>query len=110
VLNPKTTAFVFPGQGSQFVGMGRELAQASPAARQAFEGADEYLGFKLSTLCWEGPEAVLNDTVNTQPALLACSIAALRALRERLGDFTPAFVAGHSVGELSALIAAGAME
>ncbi len=110
MLNPKTTAFVFPGQGSQFVGMGRELAQASPAARQAFEEADEYLGFKLSTLCWEGPEAALNDTVNTQPALLACSIAALRALREKLGDFTPAFVAGHSVGELSALVAAGAME
>ncbi len=110
MLNPKTTAFVFPGQGSQFVGMGRELAQASAAARQVFEEADECLGFKLSTLCWEGPEAALNDTVNTQPALLACSIAALRALREKLGDFTPAFVAGHSVGELSALVAAGAME
>jgi [acyl-carrier-protein] S-malonyltransferase len=110
MLNPKTTAFVFPGQGSQFVGMGRELAQASPAARQTFEEADEYLGFKLSTLCWEGPEAALNDTVNTQPALLVCSTAALRALREKLGDFTPAFVAGHSVGELSALVAAGAME
>ena len=110
MLNPKTTAFVFPGQGSQFVGMGRELAQASPAARQTFEEADEYLGFKLSTLCWEGPEAALNDTVNTQPALLVCSTAALRALREKISDFTPAFVAGHSVGELSALVAAGAME
>ncbi len=112
MLNPQTTAFVFPGQGSQFVGMGRELAVAFHIARQTFEEADDYLGFKLSTLCWEGPEAALNDTVNTQPALLACSTAALRALREtlRVGDFTPAFVAGHSVGELSALVAAGAME
>src|SRR3972149_6766122 len=111
MLNSKTTAFVSPGQGSQFVGMGRELAQASPAARQTFEEADDHLGFKLSTLCWEGPEAALNDTVNPQPALLVCSTAALRAVREtlRVGDFTPAFVAGHSVGELSALVAAGAM-
>jgi [acyl-carrier-protein] S-malonyltransferase len=110
MFDPRTTAFVFPGQGSQFVGMGRELAQASPAARRAFEEADEYLGFKLSTLCWEGPEATLTDTVNTQPGLLACSIAALRALHEKVGEATPAFVAGHSVGELAALVAAGAME
>jgi [acyl-carrier-protein] S-malonyltransferase len=110
MFDPKTTALVFPGQGSQFVGMGRDLALASPAARRAFEEADAYLGFRLSTVCWEGPEATLLDTVNTQPALLACSIAALRALHEKVGEVTPAFVAGHSVGELAALVAAGAME
>jgi [acyl-carrier-protein] S-malonyltransferase len=110
MLTPDTTAFVFPGQGSQFVGMGQTLAQASPAARQTFEEADACLGFGLSRLCWEGPEAELTDTLNAQPALLTCSVAALRALHEKLGDLTPAFVAGHSLGELSALVAAGAME
>lgn len=107
-----TTAFVFPGQGSQFVGMGKALAQASAAARQTFEEADSYLGFALSTLCWDGPEAELNDTINTQPALYTCSVAAWRALHEmlRVGEVTPKFVAGHSLGELSALTAAGAME
>jgi len=110
MLNPKTTAFVFPGQGSQFVGMGRELAQTSPAAKKIFEEADEHLGFRLSALCWDGPEAELNDTVNTQPALYVCSVAAWRALVESIGEFTPAFAAGHSLGELSALAAAGVME
>ncbi len=110
MLNPKTTAFVFPGQGSQFLDMGRELAQASPAAKKIFAEADEILGFPLSTLCWEGPEAALTDTVNAQPALLVCSIAALRALEEKSGEVKPAFVAGHSLGELSALVGAGAME
>lgn len=109
LLHPATTAFVFPGQGSQTVGMGRTLAEASPGARAALAEADEVLGFSLSTLCWEGPEADLNATVNTQPALLACSIAALRAVQERLGDFQPAFFAGHSVGEVTALVAAGAI-
>jgi [acyl-carrier-protein] S-malonyltransferase len=110
MFDPTTTAFVFPGQGSQFVGMGQALAQASAAARQTFAEADECLGFALSKLCWEGPEADLTDTLNAQPALLTHSIAALRALHERLGEFTPAFMAGHSVGELSALVAADAME
>ena len=110
MLNPKTTAFVFHGQGSQFVGMGRELAQTSPAAKKIFEEADEHLGFRLSALCWDGPEAELNDTVNTQPALYVCSVAAWRAFVEAVGEFMPAFAAGHSLGELSALAMAGAME
>jgi [acyl-carrier-protein] S-malonyltransferase len=108
-LNPQTTAFIFPGGGSQFVGMGQALAQAFPAAQQTFAEADEYLGFKLSALCWEGPEAELNDSANFQPALLVCSIAALRALRARLPGFTPAFTAGHSLGEITALVAAEAL-
>lgn len=110
MLDPQTTAFIFPGQGSQFVGMGQALAQGSAAARAAFAEADEALGFALSQLCWEGPEETLNDTLNTQPALLTVSIAALRALHERVGDYTPRLVAGHSLGEISALVAAGAME
>ena len=110
MLDYKTTAFVFPGQGSQFVGMGRELALASPAARQVFAEADEFLGIKLSLLCWEGPEAELTDTINAQPALLACSVAALRALHERLGEHPPALMAGHSLGEISALVASGSLE
>ncbi len=110
MLDIKTTAVVFPGQGSQFVGMGRDLAQASPAARDAFAEADEALGFKLSQLCWEGPEAELTDTVNAQPALLTCSVAALRALHARLGEQPPTLMAGHSLGEISALVAAGSLE
>ena len=110
MLDYKTTVFVFPGQGSQAVGMGRELAQVSAAARATFAEADEYLGFKLSQLCWEGPEAELTDTLNAQPALLTCSVAALRALQERLGEHPPALMAGHSLGEISALVAAGSLE
>jgi [acyl-carrier-protein] S-malonyltransferase len=109
MLEPKTTAFVFPGQGSQVVGMGQALAQSSPAAQQVFALADEALGFKLSELCWNGPEAELNDTINTQPALYVTSMAALSALREKLGEVTPAFVAGHSLGEVTALAAAGSL-
>lgn len=108
-LNPKTTAFVFPGQGSQAVGMGRDLAQAYPIARQTFEEADALLGFSLSQLMWAGPAEELNETVNTQPALYVHSIAALRVFSQHYPDFVPAAVAGHSLGELSALTAAGAL-
>lgn len=109
-IDPQTTAFVFPGQGSQFVGMGKALAQAEPAAADVFARADHLLGFPISTLCWEGPAEILNDTINTQPALLVHSIAALRVLQQRLPGARPALVAGHSMGEFSALVAAEALD
>ena len=102
-------AFTFPGQGSQSVGMGRDLAEAFPEARRVFEEVDEALGEKLSGLIWEGPEEALTLTANAQPALMAVSLAALRALELRgfsLKDKV-AWVAGHSLGEYSALAAAG---
>ncbi|AWX56971.1 MULTISPECIES: ACP S-malonyltransferase [Brevibacillus] len=102
-------AFVFPGQGSQFVGMGQALSEQSEAARHIFEQADEALGFSLSGLCFEGPEEELKLTANTQPAILTASIAVMAALNEKLPDYKPAFVAGHSLGEYSALVAAGAL-
>lgn len=101
-------AYVFPGQGSQYAGMGRELAARYPAAREVFAEADEALGFSLSQLCFAGPAEQLQLTENTQPAILATSIAALRAL-EAEGLPAPDFVAGHSLGEYSALVAAGAI-
>jgi len=109
MLQPAQTAFLFPGQGSQKLGMGRDLAEASPLARLVFEQADEWLGLPLSDIAWDGPEDELNDTIHTQPALLTHSVAALRLFQERFPDFRPAFVAGHSMGELSALVAAGAL-
>lgn len=105
-----TTAFVFPGQGAQTIGMGRDLAEAYPAARAVFEEVDEALGEKLSTLIWDGAQDELTLTANAQPALMATSIAALRALEaEGFSIDGAAFVAGHSLGEYSALAAAGAI-
>ncbi|MFZ1680929.1 MAG: ACP S-malonyltransferase, partial [Rhizobiaceae bacterium] len=104
-----TIAFTFPGQGSQTVGMGRDLAEAFPQARAVFEEVDDALGEKLSRIIFEGPEETLTLTSNAQPALMAVSIAALRALEAR-GFSLPArvaYVAGHSLGEYSALCAAG---
>jgi len=101
-------ALLFPGQGSQEVGMGRDLYEGSPAARAVFDAADEAVGFALSKLCFEGPEEDLRRTENQQPAILTVSIAALRALEERT-PVSPAVVAGHSLGEYSALVAAGAL-
>ncbi|HEX3229154.1 MAG TPA: ACP S-malonyltransferase, partial [Pyrinomonadaceae bacterium] len=101
-------AFIFPGQGSQHPGMGRDLAEKFPAARQVFEEVDEALGFPLSELCFNGPAEQLQLTENTQPAILTVSIAALRAMQSE-GFPRAEFVAGHSLGEYSALVAAGAL-
>jgi [acyl-carrier-protein] S-malonyltransferase len=109
-LTTKRLAFVFPGQGSQKVGMGKVWADASPAARDTFLEADEALGFPLSRLCWEGPEEELNLTANTQPALVAAAIAVHRALAEMAPGLAPLVMAGHSLGEYSALVAAGALD
>src|SRR5580658_936624 len=101
-------AFIYPGQGSQFAGMGRSLAERFDIARQVFDTADQALGFSLTQLCFEGPSEVLQLTENTQPALLTMSIAALRVLEQE--GLKPDCVAGHSLGEYSALVAAGCLD
>jgi [acyl-carrier-protein] S-malonyltransferase len=106
-MSRSKTAFLFPGQGSQVPGMGRELAEAYPSARAVFEEADRALGFALSKLCFEGPAAELQLTANTQPAILTVSVAAARVLDEK--GVRADFVAGHSLGEYSALVTAGSL-
>src|SRR5436190_15854209 len=103
------TAYIFPGQGSQSVGMGKDLFDNFSVAREVFEQADEALGFKLSEMCFAGDEADLQMTANTQPAILTTSIAAYRAMKAE-GFAIPAFAAGHSLGEYSALVAAGVLD
>jgi len=107
-INLQTTAFVFPGQGSQTVGMGKELSEQYPIAKETFDEADSILGTSLSGLMWNGPADELNETINTQPALYVHSIAAWRTF-SALTTPKPATVAGHSLGELSALTASGAL-
>ncbi len=101
------TAFLFPGQGSQYTGMGKSLCDAFPAAKAVFDEADSVLGFSLSELCFSGPDEELKKTENTQPALLTVSVAAFAVLTEM--GIRPDFVAGHSLGEYSALVAAGSL-
>ncbi|MDD2540931.1 MAG: ACP S-malonyltransferase, partial [Desulfuromonadaceae bacterium] len=104
---PKT-AFIFPGQGSQYPGMGKDLVETYTVARQLFEEADDALGFKLSELCFSGTDADLKLTANTQPAILTASIAVLKVVEQETG-LKADFVAGHSLGEYSALVCSGAL-
>src|SRR5215472_7669682 len=106
-MNDTMIALIFPGQGSQAAGMGKDLYEKHPAARRTFEEADDALGYKLSEICFQGPEEQLRLTEVTQPAILTVSVAALRVLETRVPK--PAFVAGHSLGEYSAHVAAGTM-
>ena len=109
MIDWRKTAVLFPGQGSQVLGMGKDFADQYAIARQTFEEADDLLGFKLSRICWDGPESELNRTLHTQPALYVCGLAIWRALRELMPDMQPAFMAGHSLGEFTALAAADVM-
>src|SRR5512137_2307522 len=101
-------AFIFPGQGSQYAGMGKNLVDNFKVAAETFAEADDALGFKLSALCFNGPDEDLKLTMNTQPAILATSIAALRVVNSETG-MVPDYLAGHSLGEFSALVASGAL-
>ncbi len=105
-----TTAFVFPGQGSQQIGMGNDLAEAYPVARETFQQADEIMGFALSEIMFDGSAEALGDTANTQPALYVHSIALLRCLKQDMPQALPGFTAGHSLGEFTALTAAGSLD
>src|SRR4029077_21258842 len=100
-------AFLFPGQASQYPGMGRELAEKYPAARAVFDEADSALGFSVSKMCFEGTEEELKQTANTQPAIVTVSVSSFRVLVEK--GITADYVAGHSLGEYSALVAAGSL-
>ena len=107
-------ALLFPGQGSQYAGMGKRIAEISQAARRVFDHADEVLGFPISELCFEGSAEELQETANTQPAILTTSMAHLADLKERLQEkgrqLKPSFVAGHSLGQFTAAVAAGAID
>src|SRR5512135_3016713 len=104
----KKVALIFPGQGSQYVGMGKDLWERFPAAREVFQEANEALGYDLATLCFQGPEEDLKLTANTQPAILATSVAAMRVMQTGR-EMTPIAAAGHSLGEYGALVAAGGL-
>jgi len=108
-MNWDKTAFLFPGQGSQIVGMGKDVSEAFAVARQTFKEANDILETNFSDLIFNGPEEVLNDTYNTQASLYVVSIATLRALQQEIPTAQPAFAAGHSLGEFTALVCAGAL-
>lgn len=103
------TAFVFPGQGSQAVGMGKDIADAYPIAKETIQQADDIMGINLSKIMFEDPDGTLGDTAITQPAMYVCGMAVYRALKQEMPDATPTFVAGHSLGEFTALTVAGAL-
>ena len=109
MIDWRRTAAIFPGQGSQIIGMGKDYAEDYPIAQDTFAQADALLGFSLSDICWNGPAEQLNQTVNTQPALYVCSLAIWRVLRQLVPECDPRWMAGHSLGEFSALTAAGAL-
>ena len=109
-VSSSQVAVLFPGQGSQYVGMGQALAAAFPEAREVFAQADEVLGYALSRIMWEGPDTLLDQTEHTQPAVFVHAVAAWRVLKAHLGDWTPRFAAGHSLGELTTLVVTEALD